>query len=155
MTKALLMTLEDARLAALLVLEEHGLNEWRFAFDNAKRRAGSCRYGPKIVTLSKHYVLHNSDADVFDTIRHEVAHAIAGPRTGHGVMWMAACVVTGARQERCYGDHVDMPKGKWHATCPGCGHEFHWHRRPRRSRYCVRCGREKGRLSIVLSPDAL
>jgi hypothetical protein len=52
--------------------------------DSAVRRFGTCRYSRKLITLSRQLIELNDQARVLDTILHEIAHALAGPKTGHG-----------------------------------------------------------------------
>lgn len=136
-------------------LKQFGLYQtgWRFAWDNARRRAGSCQYAKKRITLSRHFVKLNVDVqpdEVFDCILHEIAHAIAGPGTYHGPEWVKACENIGAKPERCYdSSKVVMPKGRLTATCPGCSKVFHRHKKLTKNRwsYCMKCGPESGVLS--------
>ena len=73
-------------------MQQHGLSAqgWRFQFDHARRRFGACRYGRKLITLSRPLVLLNPEAEVRDTILHEIAHALC-PGDGHGVRWKQKC----------------------------------------------------------------
>ena len=134
----------------------HGLSGWMFAFNSNLRRAGVCRHPfvrknvsrPGTIELSAHFVNLNDEAEVRDTILHEIAHALAGKGHGHNAVWRKKCLEVGARPERCYGEHVEMPKGKWSASCPSCSKVFHRHRRPKAHRviWCAKCGRENGLL---------
>ena len=81
--------LRDAFAMAEDLLEHHGLQGWTVAYDGAKRRAGICRFGPKVLGLSAPLTALHSEAEVRDTILHEIAHAIAGPRHGHDATWRA------------------------------------------------------------------
>jgi predicted SprT family Zn-dependent metalloprotease len=147
--------LTKARELATQLMAQHGLTEWQFVFNANKRRAGVCRYPvrgrPGRIALSKHYVLRNPADEVRDTILHEIAHALVGSGHGHDEVWKARCVAVGARPERCYGEAVEMPKGKWRATCGGCGKEHDRHRRPKRLTgwHCRACGKERGVLRWV------
>ncbi|QDU19670.1 SprT family zinc-dependent metalloprotease [Urbifossiella limnaea] len=144
--------LTRAKELAAAVMTQHGLTNWQFAFNTNKRRAGVCRYPvrgrPGRIELSKHYVLRNPESEVRDTILHEIAHALVGHGHGHDEVWRAKCVEVGARPERCYGEEVEMPKGRWRATCGGCGREHDRHRRPKRMTgwHCRKCGKERGAL---------
>src|SRR4051812_30508933 len=81
--------LEDARGLAHELMRRHGLGGWRFEFDQAKRRAGVCRHRQKVIGLSAPITrLHPAD-EVRDTVLHEIAHALAGARAGHGPVWVA------------------------------------------------------------------
>lgn len=67
----------------------HGLIAagWRFEFDNAMTRAACCHYYTKKITMSKRLVDKWSDAEVYDTILHEIAHALVGNQHGHNDVW--------------------------------------------------------------------
>jgi hypothetical protein len=43
----------------------------------------------------------NGAEEIVDTILHEIAHALVGPRHGHDTVWKAKCTDIGARPERC------------------------------------------------------
>lgn len=120
-------------------LIDYGLIEWSFKFDNAKRRAGCCKYRYKIISLSRYYVDMNDYDEIIDTILHEIAHAIVGPGNGHGPKWVEACLVVGAKPVRCYDSSVvKMPKGRWTATCI-CPIIYHRHRKPKYKYHCRKC----------------
>lgn len=142
-----------ARAAAARLMAEFGLGGWQFGFNSNVRRAGVCRYPtptrPGRIELSRHFVARNAPAEVLDTILHELAHALVGPRHGHDAVWKAKCVEIGAKPERCYGEQVEMPKGRWRAVCPGCQKAFDRHRRPPRATgwYCKPCGKDRGPLT--------
>jgi predicted SprT family Zn-dependent metalloprotease len=124
------------------------LTGWRFGFDRSKVRAGACHYTSRLITVSVNLVYRNTWDEVTDTILHECAHAIAGHNHGHDGYWQQICVQIGAKPQRCYDRQlVDMPKGHWQATCPGCNKLFHRHRRPRRQYHCLNCGPVRGRLT--------
>jgi predicted SprT family Zn-dependent metalloprotease len=134
-------------------MEKHGLAGWTFGFDNAKRRAGLCNYTHKHISLSIHFVAHNSDEQVRDTILHEIAHALAGHEAGHGLVWMYAAARIGAEPKPCYDSATTvMPKGRWRALCPGCNKEFSRFRRPKRTRFCIDCGINRGTLTYHKVP---
>lgn len=130
---------------ARALMDAHGLREWAFAFNRRKRSLGVCYYERKRIELSTHYVPRNDDASIRDTVLHEIAHALAGRKAGHGAAWKAVCLAIGATPERCDAGAV-MPAGRWRARCPSCQREYSRHRRPRRntSYACRKCGRERG-----------
>lgn len=153
------MKVTDIPYVARHLLDKYGLTKqgWTFAWDHARRRAGCCRYSRKRITLSKYYVELNVAerlGDIIDTILHEIAHALVGPKHGHDDVWKAKCVEIGARPERCYDSKViDMPKGKYVAACK-CGKVYRRHKALRQGRwaYCLNCGPEKGRLDFRCGP---
>ncbi len=121
------MNTRDAETLARDLMAEFGLTSdgWTFRFDRAVRRFGSCRRNAsgtvREITLSAALTRANDAATVERTLRHEIAHALAPMHAGHGPLWRAACAVTGAPPERCYGAEVNTPAGMWRFTCSGCG----------------------------------
>jgi predicted SprT family Zn-dependent metalloprotease len=81
-----------------------------------RRVAGLCRYGPRTVELSVHFVERNSEEAVRDTLPHETAHAFVRPGHGHGAAWKAMCLRVGAKPERLSFGAV-RPVGRWRAVC--------------------------------------
>ena len=77
------MNIRDAERLAISLMEQHGLRavgwqldcHWQFRWDNAKRRNGICWYGRKVISLSCPLTLLRAEADVRNTILHEIAHA--------------------------------------------------------------------------------
>jgi predicted SprT family Zn-dependent metalloprotease len=140
------------RAEARELLDAHGLSAWEFGFNANVRRAGVCFYPqrgePGRIELSAHFAARNPDDEVRDTLLHEIAHALVGPGHGHDEVWKAKCREIGARPVACYGDDVEMPRGRWQATCPGCGTEFDRHRKPARPTgwFCRPCGPTAGQL---------
>ena len=136
------MNPHDARNLAWDLLTRHGLTGWRFEFDHARRRFGSCRYGKKLITLSRPLTLLNSEDEVRDTLLHEIAHALS-PGDGHGLVWKQKCREIGAKPQRCYSDAaVRSPTRRPARYAFGC-HACCWwidRRRLAESRYvCSRC----------------
>jgi SprT protein len=118
-----------------------------FAFDNGKRRAGcvhSIRIAgeviPQRLTLSRHLMVLWDEAEVRDTILHEIAHVIAGHGAGHGYQWMRVARSIGAKPERCYSGDQPQVEGAFVAECKN-GHVAYRHRRPKagRQQSCGRC----------------
>lgn len=120
------------------LMDEHGLEDWRLVFDRAKKRAGICRSSERTIGLSTPLtVLHTPD-QVRDTVLHEIAHALVGPRHGHGPTWQAMAVRVGASPERCLPQDAASVPGAWMGTCPA-GHTIERHRRPARVSSCREC----------------
>jgi len=154
------MLLSDAdRLARQLMAEWLDPNtdgHWSFGFDRAKKRFGVCIHSPRRrIQLSAYLVNLNDDARVRDTILHEIAHAKAGHRAGHGRVWKLWAIKVGAPPRRCYDDtNTTSPAARWHVICGACGEIVsRRHRRSRASlsrRYHNRCGvRSMGTLRMV------
>lgn len=148
------MDLPTAGKLAHDLLAEHGLTRrgWTFAFNRARRQLGKCDYTKQRIELSSPFVARNDEAEVRDTILHEIAHALAGHRAGHGPKWRAMCEKLGARPKRTC-ETATMPHGAYRAVCPSCRMEHHRHRRPLKGRtyFCRQCGSEDGRLRFAQS----
>lgn len=131
------MILDDAKTLATQLMNEFALTGWTFRFDGAKRRFGRCSYWQREISLSGSLVTLNERADVENTIRHEIAHALVGPGAGHGPRWRSQAVACGAKPERCYGSWVLEPAASWVARCVMC--EMTTLRVRRRNIACGRC----------------
>lgn len=129
------MDLISARHLALTLMQRHGLDGWRFAFDHARRRFGSCQPRRKIITLSRALTFLNSEAQVRDTILHEIAHALT-PGDGHGRRWETQCVQLGIAPRRCYSDaevvSPPRPAAPYVIGCERCNWWADRRRRPPR-----------------------
>jgi predicted SprT family Zn-dependent metalloprotease len=139
---------EAARTLASELLAAHNLWDWSFRLNRSKVNLGLCRYGPKVIELSRFFVEKNSLEAVRETLLHEIAHALAGRAAGHGPLWKAICLRIGAKPERLDYE-VAMPVGRWRATCRGCGMTHDKHRKPKHMRgwFCQRCGPRLGELT--------
>ena len=130
-----------------------GIRAWsalRISWNRRKRSLGLCRYRQKRIELSAHFVMANDDAQVRETILHEISHALAGEKAGHGPVWKAMCLRVGCRPERCDQGEAVMPRGRWQARCGACGKEYWRYKRPqRRARYwCKSCGPDLGAVTF-------
>ncbi len=113
--------LRDAFALAEYLLEVHGLDDWEVAYDNAKRRAGICRFGERTLGLSAPLTAVHSDEDVRDTILHEIAHALVGPQHGHDATWEARARAIGCSGARCVSPDAPTAPAAWLGVCPA-GH---------------------------------
>lgn len=132
------MNLGEAQALARALLDEHGLRDWTVVLDRAKRRAGVCRPGRKEIGLSGPLTALHPEAEVRDTILHEIAHALVGPRHGHDTVWRATALRIGASGERCTSADAPVIDGDWVGLCPA-GHRVTRHRRPERPASCRSC----------------
>ena len=132
------MDTRDALALARRLLAEHGLSGWTVGLDRAKTRAGACHYSRRLITLSAPLTRLHTEDDVRDTILHEIAHALVGPRHRHDAVWRAKALEIGCTGQRCVPADAPKVDGDWVGTCPS-GHEVHRHRRPQRPQSCSRC----------------
>ncbi len=141
------MDFDDAAKLAKTLIAEHKLRGWVFVYNRGKRTLGMCDYTRRRIELSMYFVAHNDEEAVRDTVLHEIAHALAGEKAGHGAKWKSVCKRIGANPERLDREAV-MPKGHWEAVCPGCGESHRRFRRPLLGRhyFCRPCGPEDGKL---------
>ncbi|HRK30538.1 MAG TPA: SprT-like domain-containing protein [Tepidisphaeraceae bacterium] len=134
------MDLVDARKLARSLMDQHGLAAWQFDFDHARRRFGACFVTRRAITLSAYLVHLNTEAEVRDTILHEIAHALT-PGDGHGARWKAMCVRLGAKPERCFkeADGVKTVRTRLRVGCARCGWWANRHRMTWAVRLCRKC----------------
>ena len=102
------MTNTEAVELAQKLIAQHGL-ELEITTSNAKKALGRCffRNGrPVRIDLSSYWTNRLPESEVRDTILHEIAHALAGVKAGHGPEWKAAAVKVGANPKRL----VDLPE---------------------------------------------
>jgi predicted SprT family Zn-dependent metalloprotease len=117
------MNLHQAQTLANELMTKHGISQlgWTFEYDNALKRFGVCKFRPQVIGLSRHLTALNDLERVKDVILHEIAHAIAGNKVGHGTSWKLACIRIGAKPQRCYSSKdTKTPTLKYQAVCGGC-----------------------------------
>ena len=132
----------SARQLATSLLAQHGLSGWRFLLDHGRTRCGACHYATRTISVSRHFVSLNSQAEVENVILHEIAHALVGPGHGHGQRWQQTARAIGARPEAYAPDDIQMPAAKWQIVCRQCGETLaHRHRRSLKlaQRRCGHC----------------
>ena len=78
------------------LMDEHGLTGWTLAFVEATKRLGTCNYSHRVIRIGRSHALDGSEAQIRNTVLHEIAHAIAGPGAGHGPLWKATARRIGA-----------------------------------------------------------
>lgn len=126
------MNLTDAQRMARTLMNENGLGHVPFEFDRSRRRLGCTFYTSVVVngrkkkasitkiSLSSVFVQNNDEAQVRNTILHEIAHGL-DPEVGHGPSWARHARALGIKPERCNATAA-MPKDHaWEAKCPNCG----------------------------------
>jgi predicted SprT family Zn-dependent metalloprotease len=145
------MELKKAQDLAKSLMVKHGISDWAFKFDTAKRRFGCCIYVTKTISLSKHLVLLNSEYKVMDTILHEIAHALT-PGHGHNDVWRRKAIEIGCNGERCYSsDDTIVPNAKYVATCSGCNKSYNRFKKQTLNLSCGPCsgGKYNSKFKLV------
>ncbi|MDN5790732.1 MAG: SprT-like domain-containing protein [Micrococcales bacterium] len=132
------MDLSAARALGGDLMDTHGLAGWRLSFDRAKTRAGLCRYRERVISLSAYLTQLHPEDEVRDTILHEIAHALVGPRHGHDAVWQGKAREIGSTGTRCSSPDAPQVPGPWRGTCPQ-GHSATRHKVPTRVLLCTRC----------------
>ncbi|MCU1478219.1 MAG: phage-related protein [Subtercola sp.] len=113
---------------------------WSFGFDNAKTRAGLCNYTTKTITVSRYLASRYEDDEIHQVLLHEVAHAIAGGRAGHGPKWRAVAAEMGYEGKRLHHGEIAHELAPWVGTCPN-GHVSYRYRKPTRATACGVCAK--------------
>ena len=126
------MKREEARTLARALMDASGLREWRFRFDNARRRAGACTHATRTISLSGPLTDLYDEATIRGVILHEIAHAIVGPAHGHAAAWKRAARALGAPDSARLPSSLPSPDAPWVGTCPRCGATRRLYRAPRR-----------------------
>jgi len=131
----------EAKELALKLMGEHLNDLWRFDWMNSKKAIGQCRqirgrdYG--WIRLSKHMIPAMDEAEVRDTILHEIAHALVGVHHGHDWTWQRKAMEIGCNGERTAKINVaNQVRYKYLATCPCCGNVTGMSRKPTREYWC-------------------
>ena len=113
---------------------------WSFGFDNAKTRAGLCNYTDRRISVSKYLAARYEDDEIHQVLLHEVAHAIAGTRAGHGPKWKAVAAELGYEGKRLHDGEIANEFAPWVGTCPA-GHLHYRYRKPARALSCGQCSK--------------
>lgn len=128
------------RREAEVLIATHLDPSWTFAFDNAKRRAGACDYARQRITLSRYLTARYDDETNRQTLLHEVAHALAGARAGHGAVWTRTARGLGYTGGVTHHGETATELAPWVGVCPA-GHVAYRHRKTTRATSCAKCSR--------------
>lgn len=119
------------------LIKTHRLTHWKFKFDHSTRRAGCCNYRDQTLSISFELARNASDADIRDTLLHEIAHALVGQKHNHDAVWKATAQKIGCSGERCHRLVFSPPR--YHVACENRCWEQTAERRNRRA-VCRTCG---------------
>jgi len=131
------MDTNDAHRLARKLMNEHGLYDWAFQFDNAIVRFGLCQHSKRNISLSRKLTELNEESEVRDVILHEIAHALVGFKAGHGPVWQRKALSIGCNASRTHG--AKLPNQKWTVTCPNCGKKSQRSRKNKAPTACGKC----------------
>jgi predicted SprT family Zn-dependent metalloprotease len=140
--------LERVRVWADALIALHLGRGWSFGFDNAKRRAGQCDYNTKKITVSRYLAARYADDEIHQVLLHEVAHAMAGHRAGHGPRWLAVARELGYEGSRLHDGESAQELARWVGSCAG-GHTHYRYRKPTAPLSCRLCGRGFSEARII------
>ncbi len=122
---------------------------WKLVIDTRpKGRLGQCRWAQKEIGISA-WLLELNDPhheEITDTLRHEAAHVLAGPKAHHGARWRRFAVALGAKPQACCnttraGLVTPSSTSGIVGTCGNCGKKF-GRLRPRRFLCCTECSKK-------------
>ena len=68
-------------------MNKNGLFDWKLDLDHAKVRAGACFFRERKISFSRNFIKNSNESEIYDTILHEIAHALVGPNHGHDIVW--------------------------------------------------------------------
>lgn len=130
---------EAVELRAAQSMLDHGLSGWAFGFGRGRRTLGTTRVAHGVhvgtVRLSRYLVTDGSDGLLLDTLRHEIAHAVAFVRhgrkaLGHGPLWRAVAREVGAAPRATCREGLELP-APHRLVCRRCGATIGLFRRPK------------------------
>lgn len=128
---------DDILCTTLDLLTNLGLDYWLVDFDNSRRRGGFCDYRNERLVFSEFLLSRADEETVLDTIRHEVAHALAGPYAKHGPAWKRYAVMLGANPSYRMLNPVSLDDSDylWTGVCSECGWRVGRHRLTKSMKY--------------------
>lgn len=119
---------------ARVLLRDHGLEALGWTVETSTRmvrNAGMCYYQDRVIRLSHAHTTTMRPADAWDTVTHEVAHALAWVRHGrsavgansHGEQWRAIHRELGGTGHRTHSNDapVRAATAAWVGTCDCSG----------------------------------
>ena len=123
---------------AIRLMDEHGLEDWRFKFCNGKQLHGKANLTQKIISISRIHATYEQDKNAInDTILHEIAHAIDFKNRGysnHDYQWKQIARKIGCvPSSRGYGKSTipftKKQMSKFIGICPCCCKTYYRNRR--------------------------
>ncbi len=112
-------------------MRTHGCSDWNFAWNTRATALGLTNFRTRTIYLSKSLTEVNTEAQMRDTILHEIAHALVGVEAGHGPIWQAKARELGANPNARAGEDAVALPAKVVGVCPNCNTEYGRQRMPR------------------------
>lgn len=124
-----------------MLMTKHGLVGWNFQFMRAKQTLGRCRHSTRTIYLSEPYMLSGTEAEITNTLLHEIAHALVGPGHGHDAVWRRKAISIGSSGDRCSAVANFNPResAPWTGVCPKGHAAVPLLRAPLRTTACGKC----------------
>ena len=120
--------------------KEFKLIGWQIGIDHAMKRLGQTDYNKKLITISKHFLRgpNCSESKIRNTVLHEIAHCLVGPKHNHDKVWKNMALKIG-----CNGkvtESMDIPDAKWLMYCPKKCFKQTYLRKPKtEGKVCLKC----------------
>ena len=84
--------------------------------------------------MSRQLAARYDDDEIHQVLLHEVAHAIAGAKAGHGPRWKKIAADLGYEGKRLHGGAIADELAPWIGTCPNGHVHYRYRSRPARCR---------------------
>lgn len=83
----------------------HNISKWKLIVNSRLcNTAGRCKYTPEEIDIAQ-TLLNKPDTtrdNIMNTLLHEIAHAITGPKHHHDAVWKANAIKIGCTGDRCH-----------------------------------------------------
>lgn len=133
--------IKDAEKLIQEKMELHELtkNGWTYKISSKMVTcAGKCSYKKNTLTFAKNFCTNVEESELINTILHEIAHAIVGPKTNHNETWRKLHIKMGGDGERCHRETFSPPK--YLMECTKCQKIWKRYRKPFDGNYSCSCG---------------
>lgn len=142
---------------AIVLFDQWNLYQWTFSIGKRNRALGVCKYRSKTIEISEFHAVNDPAEKVLDTLKHEIAHALAGYKVAsHGPEWKEWAIKVGCSPDACAArskdDTMHKPRGKYYAHCKLCCMRFDWYKKPKRldvSRHHIGCKKVDSRNTVA------
>lgn len=118
-------------------INQANLIGWTVVYNNTVNTCGTCNYHYKVITISKKHCQVATDEEVFDTICHEVAHAVVGYDDNHSEIWFNECIKLGGTGNITSNQTIPY---RYKGVCGKCSAVYKRHTAPQNKRVsCSKC----------------